>query len=466
MYEAGDYIYSEDGETELFRLEEETLYKSKKELYIGQAYDLQMERECYLKFTTAVRVEKIKSETCETRKRRDETAWENEWEEARMNLADLKREGEFRFFYPYIEHVYGTFLGKTPDGKDIFGVNIEYIDGEDLPQAKKKLRQEVAAGNISEEEEEQITFRQMMQFLYAMEYYSRYASESYLHRDIKPENIMIQKPAVQPSGKCIEGGGDIKLIDFDFSHISGSKETENLNAALGGTAGYMSPRVRRYMQADEIDDIYSAGRTFCFWLNGRPYFTKEEKDDKTGNYLGMSYSLEEERFTDRYLDPDTRNFKAEYDGLIKIIKRMCCDPGKETPYHTVTEIIEDMQHFLLKYYENDPEAYENCLGDDKILLFQEKRDRNMKKSPVVGSKILRPGEVKNAQVLHEYAMRNIKIDGKLVMVLYNIAGSVYYIPMAGTRFLSGLGGGNKEHRIYNKDIFVNREGIEIQFTIS
>lgn len=441
MYSKGDFIVNLQNEEKLFELQEEMIYKGQKGLYIGRAYDLKKKRQCYLKFT-------------------DDTG---------KNLANLKREEKFCFFYPFIEHIYESFQGFTPDHRQIFGINAEYVQGENLYQARLKLKDEVRKGKITEDEEEEIIFRQMMQFLYGMEYYMEYAAPRFLHRDIKPENIMIQKTETEDGP---EGSGDIKIIDFDFAHISGSRQTINSEAGLGYTIGYISPQgaIKATLDRkspDATDEIYSAGRVFCFWLNASHYFPEEELGKtEEESYLRnekLGYSLIVERFVSRYRDPVAGTFNRKYAGLIRIIKRMCCNPAKEIPYSSPTEIIRDMQKFLLEYYGNDVELYEKNMGLQKIPLFQERMKRDTGKSVMVYHKILRSGEGKRGRALHEYAMRDIRIDGKMEMVLYNIDGKIYYIPMPGIQLLCGHN--DKEYRIYNKDIFVNTEGVQIQFFV-
>ena len=448
MYSKGDFIVDLQNEEKLFELQEEMIYRGEKGLYIGRAYDLKKKRQCYLKFT-------------------DDTG---------KNLANLKREEKFCFFYPFIEHIYESFQGFSPDHRKIFGINAEYVQGENLCQARLKLKDEVRKGKITEDEEEEIIFRQMMQFLYGMEYYMEYATPRFLHRDLNPENIMIQKTETEKKGGP-EGSGDIKIIDFDFAHISGSRQTVNSEAGLGYTIGYVSPQgaIKATLDRkspDAIDEIYSAGRVFCFWLNASHYFPEEnlgkieegKQSSSNESYLRneeLGYSLIADRFVPRYRDPATGTFNRKYAGLIRIIKRMCCNPAKEVPYSSPTEIIRDMQKFLLEYYGNDVELYEKQMGLQKIPLFQERMKRDNGKSVTVYHKILRPGEGKKGRALHEYAMRDIRIDGKMEMVLYNIDGKIYYIPMPGIQPLCGHN--DKEYRIYDKDIFVNTEGVQIQF---
>ena len=83
MYSKGDFIVDLQNEEKLFELQEEMIYRGEKGLYIGRAYDLKKKRQCYLKFT-------------------DDTG---------KNLANLKREEKFCFFYPFIEHIYESFQG-------------------------------------------------------------------------------------------------------------------------------------------------------------------------------------------------------------------------------------------------------------------------------------------------------------------------------------------------------------------
>lgn len=463
LYRKGNYIRSLDGE-KLFRLEEPLVQKwqsDDKRLLIGKAYDLKMEQICFLKLTN----------------------------ESGSTWAELQREVRFKFYYPYIEHTYEKFTGLAPDGTEIYGVCVEYIDGKNLTNARKELHDAVKNGILSEEEEEKIVFRQMLEMLLGMECYMEQTADPSLHRDIKSDNVMIVSD-IEKEKEPIPGSGHVMIVDFDFSHASNSYATmraimkrETGGPVLGGSRGYISPRAWLAESMgkcpDKIDEIYSAGRLFFFWLNdGKMYFREEEITRKKDKYYiyyidpaneKIGYGTDIERFVPRYIDTETHDFKQEYEKLIKILKKMCCNPEKEVPYHSVSEVIDDFLGFLEFYYGSD--QYEDAIGLKEIPLLQASRKKRNRKSgnavPVYTTVPDDPNAGSRGKNLYEHCMRNIDIGGHTGMVIYNIGGRIYYIPMNGIRFFSGNENYERKenYRIYDKDVFINENGAKIQFLI-
>ena len=460
LYRKGNYIRSLDGE-KLFRLEEPLAVKWRsgdENLLIGKAYDMKMEQTCFVKVTN----------------------------DAGSLWAGLQREVRFKFYYPYIEHTYGKFSGLAPDGTEIYGVSVEFIEGKNLTETRIELHDAVKSGVLSEEEEEKIVFRQMLEMLLGMECYMEQTMAPSLHRDIKSDNVMIIQD-LEKDGNFIPGSGHVKIVDFDSSHASNSyatikalmKKSEKRKPEgpeLGGTYGFISPRAVLLARAkgktpDKIDEIYSAGRLFFFWLNdGQMYYREEDIKDEKYIISGdreLGYGIDKERFVSgsRYIDSKTGEFREKYKGLIKILEKMCCDPEQEEPYRSPTEIIEDFLKFLEAYYGSD--KYEEYMGLKELpLLWAGRRKRTRKNGntvPVYLTVPDDPGAGVRGKNLYEYCMRNIEIDGQTGMVIYNIGGCIYYIPMNGTKFVSGHK--NEEYRIYDKDIFCNEKGAKIQFLI-
>lgn len=315
-------------------------------------------------------------------------------------VSNLERESRFIMHYPYIEHVYAGFEAEAPNGAQIFCVLLEYVEGEDLMTCRLQKK----------EPDEPVMFRQMMQFLYGVRYYMTYSHiDGYVHRDLKPENIMISK-----SERVI-------ICDFDISHAGGSISTDKVRDYNIGTAGYMDPRAARCERFDVKMDFYAIGRLFFFWMEGRHYFTDEEKGGRWPRYMcpeeeKLAYGMEVERFKSQ------KRFKEpKYAGLIKIISKMVAEP--ENRYENITDIIKDMEAFLIEYF-GGVEAYMKNI--EECILLKESAARYVQ-SYVSVAYNRREGGI-TVITLENYRMHEISVPGRPVMSIYNLDGKVYYIP--------------------------------------
>ena len=340
-------------------------------------------------------------------------------------IYSLSRENRFRFFYPYIEHVWDSFLGTDPIGQKIYAVCLEYIEGQDLEKDYKHHMKLVQEGKMTIEALEQRMFRHMMQLLTAVSYYMNYAPEAYLHRDLKPLNIMISKK-----------DDSVVIVDFDCAHNEGSKGTElgKINCDLGASRGYTPPQIL-IGKTDKISDIYSIGRIFCYWLIGKNYFKEDElKDVEDGNReifrpkycqdLKIGYGLDETRFKERYRQP-------KYEKLHNIIRRMCGNPATGECYEDILDVIEDMKEFLWEYCGKSVKKREELLQSAYKSLLR-KEYRSTKGEPIVAYRNLWKEDGLRGGPLLEYTMRDILNERKeVVMKIYHIKGVVYYIPMFG-----------------------------------
>nr|QWS68312.1 serine/threonine kinase ATG1-2 [Dugesia japonica] len=90
-----------------------------------------------------------------------------------------------------------------------------------------------------------------------------------VHRDIKPLNILF----VRKGNKIL-----YKLADFGLSKmISGTQYM-----TYCGTGGFMAPEVKSQAHANNLADIWSLGKTFCFIIS-RNYNDLEYEDKTEGN---------------------------------------------------------------------------------------------------------------------------------------------------------------------------------------
>lgn len=428
MFSENDHITDNDGRP-LFRLLEPAGYNGR--YFVVHAWNTVSDRSSLLKFVNVS----------------DDT----------YKINNLTREGNFRFFYPYIEHVYGNFKGVDPDGDQIYGAEVEFIEGKNLSEYRIDLEEQIQDGRISREEGEREIFVQMLQFLCGMNYYTSFAKQIYLQRDLKPDNIRIT-----PDGK-------VKIVDFDVAHLSGSTKTMHVAGwEAGFSRGYTSPEVYHLVNRKKGQDlhceIYSAGRVLFYWLNGVEYYTQEqcmpvEEGGSPDALFSAPYCRNQELAygtranRDRFLK---RYFRLEYEPLIRILDKMCASPREER-YESIGEIIYDMKQFLLGLCGNSPEKTANFLRLSKPDVLLDTGAWNQRSFIPMAYRI---NGIKKGKPLYEKAMQDICVDGRCLVTVYNLDGKVYYIPGAGV-LAEGL---SQDYTLRGTDRLIC-DGTEIEFTI-
>lgn len=380
-------------------------------------------------------------------------------------VENLEREKNFRLYYPYIEHVIKGLYAKDCRGNPLYCVVFKYIDGWNLREYWEYEEKLVQEGRLRQKEFRRHIFKQMMQLLYGVNYYMNFArNDPYLHRDIKPENIMITRDK------------NVVIVDFDIAHVSGSrdtqlcmigdggrKRTQKKERMLGMSGGYTAPETCISIWEgipklpDIKSDIYSIGRLFFFWLQGRDYFSADECRNWEyfcNNEKELVYGFDQTRFHKMELHSET------YTELLRIIRRMCAKP--EERYDNISDIIKDMRICLIQYCGNSEGEYEQYFGQDQMPLLRESTRHKLENAPNVIYKIFMPEEKpKKGKALLNHTMRNILIEDRLVMMIYNLDGIISYIPYE--KKLSRIRGGN-DYEIHPEEEFV-LGNIRIKFYI-
>ena len=357
-------------------------------------------------------------------------------------VGNLERENKFQFYYPFIEHVIDSFYAEDYTGNSLYCVLFEYIDGLNLREYWENMEILMQDGEVEEEEFRRKIFGQMIQFLYGVNYYIKFSrNDPYLHRDLKPDNIMITEE------------GNVVIVDFDIAHVSGSMDTqmciignerrgddsdEMINIErqvkkermLGGTGGYSAPEMYISIQNGTPEmpnvksEIYSIGRLFFYWIQGKDYFEKEEYSAwyyNCNNNEKLVYGLEESRFKNKkYLSKD-------YTELLNVIKRMCTKP--EERYDNIEDVFRDIKNFLIRYCGNSEKKYEEYIRRDQMMLLWENSRNKSENAPNVIYEVCTPKEKYiKGRPLRDHTMRDISIQEKLVMIIYNLNGIISYIP--------------------------------------
>ena len=93
----------------------------------------------------------------------------------------------------------------------------------------------------------------------------------FVHRDIKPENILIHQHALT---KGFDSPGVVKIADFGIGKtVEATGESimmsgDNINSAIVGTIGYMSPEQKRGGEIDHRTDLYACAVLLYEMLTG------------------------------------------------------------------------------------------------------------------------------------------------------------------------------------------------------
>lgn len=315
-------------------------------------------------------------------------------------VNNMMREGGFRFCHPFIARVLDCFEGEW-EGVPVVGVCQEYIEGKKLEDYAVIQQCRMRSGELSEEQLERESFRQIMEFLEGMNYYTGFSSrDPFLHRDIKPANIMITSE------------GHVKIIDFDFAHLSESRKTMYIdNCGLGNSHGYTSPEMVNYGKYSIQTDIFSTGKVIFYWLHGISYCRQEE--------CTLSYGLDRQRFAVRYR-------QQKYRKLLDILEKMSERPEKS--YDCINQVIEDMRNFLVDFCGGSWKSYAEYIELEEMpVLKRNLREDGFRRN--VFCKIYgQPGRYGHPLTNHN--MRDITQDGKLLMTICNLDGEISYIPYA------------------------------------
>lgn len=338
-------------------------------------------------------------------------------------------ESRFKVRYPYIAYVEGCVEGElvleegdasvlsvqekeldrlAEGGNRILCLFEELVEGEDL--------EEIYSVNARPVPEERM-FQHMRQLVYGMcAYMSQNKEDMLIHRDIKPANIRV-------SGD----GTTVKYIDFDWSHVSRSTKTQYLGRAIGGTPGYLDPRLAdsSIKTSDPMMDIYSLAMVFLYMMLGEEYIF-DIRGAEDNSYLDNEEMLYQLRRS--YLKRNGKPVYQEekYDGLRKIIAKMMARPEKR--YQKPESLLHDLEKFFLNYYGK--ERYNELFSGDVLLTGNayEKNDwvyliclrQNRKEKVKIHFKLTAN------QVIE---LMDLETEKQPVMMIYLLDGQVSCIPL-------------------------------------
>ena len=338
-------------------------------------------------------------------------------------------ESRFQVRYPYIAYVEccvegELFLGEedaetlrvqekelarlAEGGNRILCLFEELVEGEDL--------EEIYSVNAKPVPEERM-FQHMRQLIYGMCAYMNQDKEDMLiHRDIKPTNIRV-------SGD----GSMIKYIDFDWSHVSRSTKTQYLGRAIGGTPGYLDPRLAdsSIKKSDPMMDIYSLSMVFLYMMLGEEYIF-DIRGAEDNSYLDNKEMLYQLRRSDLKRKGKLVYQEEKYDGLRRIIAKMMAKPEKR--YQKPESLLHDMERFLLGYYGK--ERYQELFSGD-VLLTGDVCETN----DAVYLICLKQNQKEKVKIHFRLAanqvieITDLETEKQPVMMIYLLDGQVFYIPL-------------------------------------
>lgn len=234
----------------------------------------------------------------------------------------FEKEKTFRMRYPFISYVYSVASqGMVFFADDKESMKVWFLLAEDCG---KEALSTLYYDNVPDDD---TMYCQMLQLLYAMNYYTMLQNgkdeDRIIHRDLKPDNIMVLN-------------GQVKIIDFDWAHLNDAMGTRGTLTPIYGTETYAHPQQfdPKCKHSFIGMDIYSMGLVFLYMINHRSYY----------RYLKnlTIYPPRDHRLYLNYVDKRTPEW------LRTIIARMIAKRGIQ--YEWVSEVIRDFSASLQKYH--------------------------------------------------------------------------------------------------------------------
>lgn len=200
--------------------------------------------------------------------------------------------------------------------REIIGIVMEWIEGEDLKELLKRIRSPMPIKDI---------WRLMAPVLDAMAYAH---SRGLIHRDLKPANIMLHTP-----------GDDIvipKVTDFGIAKlIDEAEESHTRTGVAMGTIKYMAPeQILDSKHVDARADIYSLGVILYFMATAKLPF-------KGDSQLVIYQQLNEPA------PPPSSHYEGISPAFEKVLLR-CLERDREKRYQSCAELSHALSLALLE----------------------------------------------------------------------------------------------------------------------
>ncbi len=164
-------------------------------------------------------------------------------------LARFEREAHTlgRLVHPHVIACHDFGPSDGPDGKPIYLMVMEFVDGWSLGWLAKNKR--ISVRSVLE------LHRQAADGLSAAH------ALGIIHRDIKPDNILVTRD------------GQAKLADFGLARELSQESDLTAAGSILGSPGFMSPETCRGLEPTSASDVYSLGCSMVQVLSGAPTFS-------------------------------------------------------------------------------------------------------------------------------------------------------------------------------------------------
>ncbi len=231
-------------------------------------------------------------------------------------------------------------------------IAMEYVEGYDLTQLLKKLRERKLAMPAD------FGFFVVMEMLRGLDYAHRRTDDvgealGIVHRDVSPSNVLVSLE------------GEVKLCDFGIARAV-SDLNDLPEGALEGKAAYMSPEHARGEKVDARADVFSATTILWEILAGRRMYKAQEGRD----VLALARSGEVPPLPDRGL-PD-------YPRLAAIVAKGLA-PNRNDRYASAGALRDDLEDYLVQNrLMASPMRFGAFLTDhfeDEIVTLRRERER-------------------------------------------------------------------------------------------